>query len=109
MTDEPVQLPGLTPEMLRVLDVLAVMPYGVKAKSKGQLLEAKDNLQKMLANIPLTEDERAAVDDGNAAVDQLLARLADVPTPARPTPRQIGAPPTITHLPIVEVRPSPAR
>ncbi|HEY5182630.1 MAG TPA: tyrosine-type recombinase/integrase [Dermatophilaceae bacterium] len=38
--------------------------YTPKDASKGQLLEAKDNLQRMLANIPLTDDERAAVDDG---------------------------------------------
>lgn len=60
--------------------------YTPKASSKGQLLEAKDNLQKMLAGIPLTDDERAAVDDGQAALDQLLQRLTDVPTPAGPTP-----------------------
>ena len=30
----------------------------------------KDNLQRMLAEIPLTDDERAAVDDGQAAVDR---------------------------------------
>ena len=47
----------------------------------------------MLAAIPLTDDERAAVDDGHAALDSLLDRLADVPTPAGPTPRQIGIPP----------------
>jgi integrase len=56
--------------------------YTPKTSSKGQLLEAKDNLQRMLVNIPLTDDERAAVDDGQAALDQLLERLADVPTPA---------------------------
>ncbi|GAA3914889.1 hypothetical protein GCM10023084_78010 [Streptomyces lacrimifluminis] len=63
-----------------------------KDSSRGQLLEAKDNLQKMLANVPLTDDERAAVDDGQAALDQLLAQLTDVPTPAGPTPRQLGIP-----------------
>ncbi|MET7897353.1 hypothetical protein [Streptomyces mirabilis] len=46
--------------------------YAPKDSSKGQLLEAKENLQKMLANIPLTDDERVAVDDGQAALDQLL-------------------------------------
>jgi hypothetical protein len=51
---------------------------------KAQLLEAKDNLQRMFAAIPLTDDEKAAVDDGNAALDALLGRLADVPTPAGP-------------------------
>jgi hypothetical protein len=64
--------------------------YTPKASSKGQLLEAKENLQRMLANIPLTDGEQAAVDDGQAALDQLLQRLVDVPTPAGPTPQQIG-------------------
>jgi integrase len=77
--------------------------YRPKASSKGQLLEAKDNLQRMLASIPLTDDERAAVDDGQAALDQLLARLADVPTPTGATPRQIGIPATATRLPIIAV------
>lgn len=77
--------------------------YTPKGSTKAQLLEAKDNLQKMLATIPLTDDERAAVDDGHSAVDALLTRLADVPTPAGPTPHQIGLPPTVTLLPIVEV------
>ncbi|MFE9687826.1 hypothetical protein [Streptomyces sp. NPDC006285] len=58
----------------------------------------------MLAAIPLTDDERAAVDDGQAALDQLLERLTDVPTPAGPTPRQIGVPATATLLPIIDVR-----
>ncbi|MER5927772.1 hypothetical protein [Streptomyces mirabilis] len=81
--------------------------YVPKDSSKGQLLEAKKNLQKMLANIPLTDDERVAVDDGQAALDQLLQRLTDVPTPAGRTPRQLGAPATATLLPIVEVRNGP--
>jgi hypothetical protein len=66
--------------------------YTPKNSSKVQLIEAKTNLQRMLANIPLTEDERAAVDDGQAALDSLLTRLVDVPTPAGPTPRQIDLP-----------------
>jgi hypothetical protein len=77
--------------------------YTPKNSTKTQLLEAKTNLQRMLAVIPLTDDERAAVDDGQAALDSLLARLADVPTPAGATPREIGAPPAATLLPIVEV------
>jgi integrase len=75
--------------------------YTPKDSSKAQLLEAKDNLQRMLAAIPLTDDEKAAVDDGTAALDALLGRLADVPTPAGPTPRQISAPPTATLLPVI--------
>jgi integrase len=78
--------------------------YAPKNSSKGQLLEAKDNLQRMLAEIPLTDDERAAVDDGQTALDHLLQRLIDVPTPAGATPRQIGIPPTATLLPIAAVK-----
>lgn len=77
--------------------------YTPKASSKGQLLEAKDNLQRMLASIPLTDEERAAVDDGQVALDQLLERLADVPTPTGATPREIGIPATATLLPIINV------
>jgi len=77
--------------------------YTPKNSSKSQLLEAKHNLQQMLANIPLTEDERAAVDDGHTALDQLLQRLVDIPTPAGTTSREIGIPPTATLLPIVAV------
>ena len=77
--------------------------YTPKASSKGQLLQANDNLQRMLASIPLTDDERAAVDDGQAALEKLLERLADVPIPAGSTPRQIGAPATATLLPILAI------
>ncbi|MFK0024049.1 hypothetical protein [Streptomyces sp. NPDC090798] len=74
-----------------------------KGSSKAQLLEAKDNLQRMLASMPLSDEERAAVDDGQDALDQLLGRLADVPTPSGPTPRELDVPPSAALLPIVEV------
>jgi len=83
--------------------------YTPKDSSKALLLEAKDNLQRMLAAVPLTDAERAAVDDGHAALDQLLHRLADVPTPAGPTPRQLGICATGTLLPIVDVHQGPPR
>ena len=72
--------------------------YTPKDSSKAQLLEAKDNLQRMLTAIPLTDDERAAVEDGQTALDQLLERLADVPTPAGPTPKQMGSSPAFIPL-----------
>jgi hypothetical protein len=78
--------------------------YTPKNSSKAQILEAKDNLQRMLTAIPLTDDERAAVDDGKDALDALLGRLADIPTPAGATPRELGASPAPTLLPIIEVR-----
>jgi hypothetical protein len=64
--------------------------YVPKDSTRAQLLEARVNLQRMLAEIPLTDDERAAVEDGTTAVDRLIDRLTDVPTPAGPTPRQLA-------------------
>ncbi len=79
--------------------------YTPKESSRAQLLEAKENLQRMLAGVPLTDDERAAVDEGQTALDQLLDRLADIPTPAGATPREIRTSATATLLPIVSVKP----
>jgi integrase len=78
--------------------------YTPKDSSKALLLEAKDNLQRMLAAVPLTDDERAAVDDGQAALDKLLGQLADTPTPAGPTPRQLGH---HAGLPLLQILPGP--
>jgi integrase len=64
--------------------------YRPKGSSQAQLLEGKANLQLMLQEIPLGEDERAAVEDGIAAMEKLCQRLADVPTPAGPTPNQLA-------------------
>ena len=77
--------------------------YLPKDSGKAQLLEAKDNLQRMLVSIPLTDDERAAVEDGQTALDTLLTRLAGVATPSGTTPREIDAPPGTTTLPITEI------
>lgn len=77
--------------------------YVPKASTAGQLLEARGNLQRMLCEIPLTDDERAAVEDGATAVKNLLDRLADVPTPAGPTPRQLTA--VRRQLPVLDSLP----
>ena len=45
----------------------------------------------MLVEIPLTDEERAAVESDQRAVVRLIDLLADVATPAGPTPRQITA------------------
>jgi hypothetical protein len=63
--------------------------YVAKESSRAQLLEAKANLQRMMRDIPLHEEERAAVEDGLAAVERLYIQLMDVPTPAGPTPREL--------------------
>jgi Phage integrase family len=64
--------------------------YLPKASTQSQLLEAKGNLQRMLAAIPLTEEERAAVEEGAEALHRLLERLSDVPTPTGQTPHQLA-------------------
>ncbi|WP_439681168.1 tyrosine-type recombinase/integrase [Embleya sp. MST-111070] len=66
--------------------------YTPKGSTKSQILEAKGNLQRMLATIPLTDDERHAVDDGQTALDKLLARLAMFP------PRQARRPANSEYL-----------
>lgn len=53
--------------------------YQPKDSSRTQLLEAKANVQRMRIEIPTTDDEQAAVDDGQEALDRLLEKLADTP------------------------------
>jgi len=60
--------------------------YVPKKSSKALLLEGKANLLRMRQEIPLSDDELRAVDEGIAAHDELVAKLADVPTPDRTIP-----------------------
>ena len=63
--------------------------YVPKGSSKAQIIEAKDNLERMLQEIPLTEEEEFAVTEGIEALTKLKEKLADVPTPDGKTPKQI--------------------
>ena len=63
--------------------------YRPKGSSQAQMLEAKANLLRMKQEIPLSEEEQAAIDDGLAALEKLCEKLADIPTPAGPTPRTL--------------------
>jgi len=54
-----------------------------KSSSKAQLLEARDNLPAHARRDPAHRRRTRSVDDGRAALDSLLGRLADIPTPAR--------------------------
>ena len=63
--------------------------YVPKESSRAQLLEGKTNLLRMKQEIPLTEEEAAAVDDGIELLEKLCEKLADVPTPAGLTPREL--------------------
>jgi integrase len=80
--------------------------YIPKLSSRAQLLEASENLQRMLVAVPLTDDERAAVEDGHAALGALVDQLSEIPSPAGPTPRSLGAAVTPTQLPNVRVLPT---
>src|SRR5438876_5355623 len=68
--------------------------YLPKNTTKGQLLEVKSGIEQMLEQLDLTDDERQALEGDREAITALAAKLADVPTPAGPTPNQLG------HAPI---------
>src|SRR5260221_3726239 len=66
--------------------------YVPKGSTMAALLAVKNNLLRMRQEIPLSDAELAALDDGVSALESLLSRLADVPTPAGPTPLQLRDP-----------------
>ena len=72
--------------------------YMPKGSTAAALLEGKSNLLRMRQEIPLSDAELAALDDGVSALESLLSRLADVPTPAGPTPLELR------EAPLVQIR-----
>ena len=65
--------------------------YLPKQSSAALLLEGKQNLSRLLQEIPLSEAERAAVEEGVTSYDALLAKLAEVPTPSGTMRKQLRA------------------
>jgi hypothetical protein len=63
--------------------------YLPKESTAAALLESKSNLLRMRQEIPLNLAEIAALDDGVSALESLLSRLENVPTPSGTTPRQL--------------------
>lgn len=55
--------------------------YLPKASTQAQLLEGKANLLRMTQTLILTDEERAAIEDGVVSCGRLLERLASLPTP----------------------------
>ncbi len=55
--------------------------YVIKESSQAQVVEAKGNLLRLRQDIPLSQPEIAAVEQGVAAYDDLLARLATFQLP----------------------------
>ena len=62
--------------------------YVPKESSRGDMITSKTGMIRMLQEIPLTDDERAAVEGDKDALDRLLQRLKDAPIPGRPTSRR---------------------
>lgn len=62
-----------------------------KASARGLALEARGSLQRLLEEVPLTDDERAAAEGDEAAVRGLIAKLDGEPTPDGRTRDEIEA------------------
>ncbi|HYU75149.1 MAG TPA: tyrosine-type recombinase/integrase [Ktedonobacteraceae bacterium] len=65
--------------------------YRPKTGTMEQLVEGKANLVRMLEFVSLTEDEKLLVTEGIELHQELIEKLADTPTPAGPTPRELEA------------------
>ncbi|GHO91510.1 hypothetical protein KSF_015580 [Reticulibacter mediterranei] len=65
--------------------------YRPKDSLKEQLVEGQANLVRMLEFVKLTEDEKLLVTEGIDLHQTLIEQLADTPTPAGPTPRELTA------------------
>lgn len=61
--------------------------YRPKDSAHAQILEGRANLQRMLQEIPLTEEEKAAVEDGVEAMQKLCQKLENVPVPSSISPQ----------------------
>lgn len=55
--------------------------YLPKSSSEAQYIEGRQNLLKMMQEIPLTDDEQAAVNNDIGATDKLLEKLKNIETP----------------------------
>ncbi|EAO6193421.1 tyrosine-type recombinase/integrase [Salmonella enterica subsp. enterica serovar Newport] len=55
--------------------------YLPKSSSEAQYIEGRQNLLKMMQEIPLTDDEQAAVNNDIGAIDKLLKKLKNIETP----------------------------
>jgi hypothetical protein len=58
--------------------------YVPKESSRAELIASKTGMVRMLQEIPLTDDERAAIDGDVEAIERLLKRLETTPAPKGP-------------------------
>jgi hypothetical protein len=66
--------------------------YVPKQSFEKQLISARRNLQRMLQEIPLSDEERAAVDGDLEALKSLTERLRGLPPPSRSASQTTGRP-----------------
>ena len=80
--------------------------YRPKTGTMDQLIEGKANLVRMLEFVRLTEEEKLLVTEGIELHQELIEKLADVPTPVGPTPRELeqSRQPETTVIPLMVVR-----
>lgn len=69
-------------------------------------MEGKANLVRMLEFVHLTEEEKLLVTEGIELHQELIGKLADVPTPAGLTPRELEVTQqsSVKMIPLEEVR-----
>jgi integrase len=63
--------------------------YVPKTSDRGLWLETREGLLKMLQEIPLSDEERAAVDGDVQALNRLLERLQGIPAPTKSQPEKL--------------------
>jgi hypothetical protein len=72
------------------------------------VLDVKEGIDRMLERVDLTDEERAVVDGDREVLTSLVGRLADMPTPAGPTPRELGTVASFVRSPTCSRSTSPA-
>jgi integrase len=77
--------------------------YIPKESDRGLWLQTRDGLLKLLQEIPLSDEERAAVEGDIQALTRLLERLADVPTPSECQRRDVPMIPVSSIFPASRV------
>lgn len=63
--------------------------YRPRETTLAQLLGAKDNILRFLQEMPVSDDERSAIEGDLAAIERLTNRLANQPTPSGQTPTEL--------------------
>ena len=64
--------------------------YQPKGSGLEQIRDAKSSLLRLIQEMPLTKEERAAVEGDVAALSRLTTRLAEQPTPSGQTAKELG-------------------